>query len=381
MSIKDIKLELYTGKNKIPINNWLNLFEVVIDGLTNDKDKNKRLISYLADDAFEFYATDIASKISRNSWDETRALMESRFGICTIPPILAATRRRLLKVDTIQTYYEDKMVHLKRTGLNDKQMSDLLTEGLPDHYRHFFFGNRVKIPLEWLALATEVEADKTLHQRLDHKPHKSSHSNHCTIHHCDGATPPDGESPKPNGFTPRPKSKSFKKGDKSKSPCHYCKLLGQTEWHWHKDCPNKSSDSGAAKDITPEAVTNCVDSHSNLMASAVRNFITIPAIIGDIRFKVALVTTSTIHIMSVVIAKQHNLKVNTKEAIRLQMANGYTHTVGTVTFKLTIGTITHTIKAPVLRGFKYRLLLGTDIGKNFPIQIDLEKRTAVLNTK
>jgi hypothetical protein len=201
MSTKDIKLEL------------------------DNKDKNKKLMSYLADDALEFYATDIASKISTNSWDETRALMESRFGICTIPPILAATRRRLMKADTIQTYYEDKMVHLKRTGLNDKQMSDLLTEGLPDHYRHFFFGNRVKIPLEWLALATEVEADKTLHQRVDHKPLKSSHSNHCTIHHCDSATPSDGESPKANGSISRPKSKkSFKKGDKPKSPCHYCKL-------------------------------------------------------------------------------------------------------------------------------------------------------------
>jgi hypothetical protein len=84
------------------------------------------------------------------------------------------------------------------------------------------------------------------------------------------------------------------------------------------------------------------------MASAVRNFITIPAIIGDIRFKAVLDTASTIHIMSEVIAKQHNLKVNTKEAIRLQMASGYTQTVGTVTFKLTIGTITRTIEAQVL---------------------------------
>lgn len=64
MSTKEIKLVLYTGKNKILIENWLNLFEVVVDSMTNDKDKIVKLMSYLDEEALEFYATKIATKIS-----------------------------------------------------------------------------------------------------------------------------------------------------------------------------------------------------------------------------------------------------------------------------------------------------------------------------
>jgi hypothetical protein len=115
------------------------------------------------------------------------------------------------------------------------------------------------------------------------------------------------------------------------------------------------------------------------MTSAVDSFITIEAVIGGIRFNAILDTASTINIMPELIAKQHNLKINSKKSIKLDLAEGSTSTLGTVSFNLTIGSLTHTITAQVICGFKYHLLLGTDIGKLFPIHIDLQSRKAVLN--
>jgi transposase InsO family protein len=114
------------------------------------------------------------------------------------------------------------------------------------------------------------------------------------------------------------------------------------------------------------------------MASAVNSFITIPAKIGSIRFNAILDTGSTINIMPECIAKQYNLKINTKKSINLDFAEGSTRTLGTVSFNLTIGSLTQTITAQIIRGFKYHLLLGKNIGKLFPILISLRNDTAIL---
>jgi hypothetical protein len=96
MSAKDIKLVLFTGRNRIPIDHWLNLLEVVIAALKDDKEKVVKFMSYLDEDALNFYATKVAPKLSTITWAETRQLMERRFGVSQISPIVAATRRRLL---------------------------------------------------------------------------------------------------------------------------------------------------------------------------------------------------------------------------------------------------------------------------------------------
>lgn len=60
------------------------------------------------------------------------------------------------------------------------------------------------------------------------------------------------------------------------------------------------------------------------------------------------------------------------------MTCGQTRTLGNVLVDLTVGSNTQHVCAHVIRGFKYHLHLCTDIGKLFPIHIDLQKRTAVL---
>jgi hypothetical protein len=272
------------------------------------------------------------------------------------------------------------MASLEKTGLSEEHIVDQLTEGLPDSYKSHLYTARIKHTLEWLSIVSKLEADL---EPKSFKSHKSSQSNHCTIAHCDESKSSSREkrfSNKPE--QPRPPNKVLKKSDKPRTPCCYCLKLGNKEWHWHKDCPNKSSDAVESKSEVfqnSEAATNLVNSHSNLMTSDVDSFITIEAAIGGIRFNAILDTASTINIMPELIAKQHNLKINSKKSIKLDLAEGSTNTLGTVSFNLTIGSLTHTITAQVICDFRYHLLLGTDIGKLFPIHIDLQSREAVLN--
>jgi hypothetical protein len=139
MATKDIELVLYNGKNKILVSNWLNLFEVVVSKVTDDKDKIVKLMSYMDDDALEFYANKVAPYLSSLTWAQTRGLFEKHFGTSTITPIVAVTRRRLTKSDTIKSYYDDKMAYLEKTGLSEEHMADHLTEGLPENYKSHFY--------------------------------------------------------------------------------------------------------------------------------------------------------------------------------------------------------------------------------------------------
>jgi hypothetical protein len=75
------------------------------------------------------------------------------------------------------------------------------------------------------------------------------------------------------------------------------------------------------------------------------------------------------------------LKINGKNSINLDSAEGSTRTLEIVSFNLTIGSFTYTVTAHVIRGFKYHLLLSTDTGKLFPIVIDLQNRKAILKNK
>jgi hypothetical protein len=111
----------------------------VIIALKEDEDKVAKLMSYLDDDALEFYANKIAPNLSTITWAETRGLMEKRFSSSTISPIIAATRRRLTKADTVKSYFDDKMASLEKTGLSEEHMVDQLTEGLPDSYKSHLY--------------------------------------------------------------------------------------------------------------------------------------------------------------------------------------------------------------------------------------------------
>src|SRR5260370_1210640 len=129
-------------------------------------------------------------------------------------------------------------------------MADILTEGLPDSYRPYFYGRRFLTPGEWLRLALDIEADMTA-KSYTRKPNPS---NHCqaTIKHCDQIS---GSKPNYKNY-----NKDQSKQSKPYAACRFCQQIGLTEFHWHRDCPNrKPINQDKSRETEPKAqstVTN-----------------------------------------------------------------------------------------------------------------------------
>jgi hypothetical protein len=234
MATKDEhRLTPFSSKEDIPIDNWLNLYEIVCDSfkLTTNVAKITRLMAYLKDDALLFFSTDIAPHRNTLTWDEVRHKLETRFGSGETEPMTAAIRRTLKREEKVKIYYNSKVPLLQRTGMDTKAMCAALTEGLPHHYKSHFYGKRSATTLEWLQLASDIEAD--INSSRAYRPSNQNRD-----------SPPiqtlTAEQNNNSGRTSRPQQqRQYDNSRPPPTPCQYCQQLGRTEFHWHKECPNR----------------------------------------------------------------------------------------------------------------------------------------------
>ena len=105
---------------------------------------------------------------------------------------------------------------------------------------------------------------------------------------------------------------------------------------------------------------------------AVGNFIIIPARIGSWELVAVVDTASTTNLMPLLVAQHLRLPIDRTLSEDLDMAKGSVSTIGQVTFRLTIESITKTIDALVLKDFAYTLLLGTETCSSYRLVIDTE---------
>jgi hypothetical protein len=256
MASKEPKLVAYTGHNTIAIKEWLNLFEVILSSLkiTDDKDKAIKLMSYLDDSALTYYALHIAPKMANITWADVRHLMETRFGLQTISPIVASVRRILTKADTIESYYKEKMSLLDRTALSEEHKADLLTEGLPKAYQLDFHATHIPTPQEWLKVALKVEAD-TNHYSQPKSPFVSAHtkSSLCTVSHCE----PD------KALCSGSANTSHKPKHTQLPVCQICRNVGLSSRHWHKDCPQKGKQQSTPQYTVNSAMLCLTSNHDD----------------------------------------------------------------------------------------------------------------------
>ena len=374
MANPDPKFAKFSGEGKLKIEAFLAVFANAFSTKT-DAEKVSKLASYLEGDAFNFYATDILS-VPGITFATARDLFRNRFGHSELPPMRAAINRRLIRSETIKDYYDDKCQHLRRAHMPEDQISDVLTEGLPDAYRPHFYGKRFQTPGEWLRLALDIEADVSAKsQSQKHRP-----STHCqaTIKHCDEVS----------GSKPQQSSKQnrFQSKKKPPTPCKFCTDLGQTNYHWHRECKNRTQSTTpettnviTADDNTDTPpVTNV--SKSNINVPAVGNFITTPAKIGNWDLVATVDTASTINLMPLSIAEYLNLTIDRHVSSDLSMAKGTAKTSGIAHFDLTIGSITKSISALLLKDFQYTLLIGTKTCSRFKMVIDTENWSVKLKS-
>lgn len=221
------KLQKFNGtKSKIKITSWISLFEVVAVGqsITEHSKKAALLMEYLEDEALQFFADEVAADILTIEWSAIKTKLTKRFGEQTIDPVLAASRRRWNRgQESVQDYFEDKMFHLRRTGLSDASMAEVLTDGMPFGFRNNLISATIATPSEWLSKAVRLESSFSSAPKSDHPKAIAAVAN----------------------MTSR-KDSSKKSKRPPPGPCKFCTNLGKSgneANHWHSDCRNKPQSS------------------------------------------------------------------------------------------------------------------------------------------
>ena len=113
---------------------WLNCFLV---GTRSQSEEQRvvTLLSYLTDEALNCFGTDIAPHISVIKWSEVSEKFIARFGQPISDPLVEAQHRKLRGQETVQSYFEDKINLLNKSGLLEERIIAQLTEGMPYSYR------------------------------------------------------------------------------------------------------------------------------------------------------------------------------------------------------------------------------------------------------
>lgn len=231
---KRIKIVKFTGNadDPIKIQSWLKLFHVATVSSRTDTEKIAQMMSHLAGEALNFFASDVADQIGSLTWNDVTEKFVQRFGREEVSPLLSAFKRRLQKNEAVQTYFDAKMQFLSQTELIDKSKVALLTDGMPPSYRGALISAKSVSPLEWLCIAKSLEEANKYQFRQSNNSGSNTGSDTATA-----------------------LVSSAKNSNKVKPPrpCKICKALNKTEWHWHNECPNRSDHPTSTKDSKSEA--------------------------------------------------------------------------------------------------------------------------------
>ncbi|UYV69327.1 K02A2.6-like, partial [Cordylochernes scorpioides] len=107
--------------------------------------------------ALEWFADEILSNASIKKWDTVKLKLIQRFGYKVESPIVAASKRRLKKEETVEDYFIDKIRLLNQTSLNNVEKLKMLTDGLPLDWKNYLVTAQPKDPSHWMQIAMEIE--------------------------------------------------------------------------------------------------------------------------------------------------------------------------------------------------------------------------------
>ena len=227
---------------------WLNLFEVVTRG-KDDSTRVFTMMTYLVDDALNWFAAEIAPRLDDIKWSDVREHFIARFGPAIANPLVESQHRRLRTTENVNTYYEDKMRILRRVTLNELDVVAQLTEGMPPNYRGYLLCANPKTATAWLAVALQLEATLGRPPRQDQREFKGRQKTHVAL------TAQD--------------RRQYQQAVKPQTPCRFCLDAGETAFHWHRDCKRRhraAANSAAARRANAQPVQQAAASNSDINA-------------------------------------------------------------------------------------------------------------------
>ncbi|RWS04578.1 Retrotransposable element Tf2 protein type 1-like protein [Dinothrombium tinctorium] len=224
------QLDKFGGSNDdVKIQTWLKLYEVHTTGST-DEIKIKTLLYSLKGVALEWFGDEIAPIITETSWAGVKERMIQRFGIGSATPLVDAQRRFLRRNEKVEDYYREKIRLLRQTNLSESEIIQQLTEGLPLNWKLTITVSKPVTANAWIEVAQQMESH--FKQQEKQAQFKQKHKSERTL---------------VADYHPTNKS------NRPKTPCRICLKRGETNFHWHSECPHKSRYSTKPSQSTPSA--------------------------------------------------------------------------------------------------------------------------------
>lgn len=214
-----IAIERFDPTSSLPAEMWLVCFEQVTDGC-NDSQRIALLLSYVAKDAFRWYAQFVSPFRAAYDWPMVKRMFLDKFARPQMNPGIAAARRRLTAKDTIQSYFEQQTRDMEMAQFSESTMIEFLTNGLPDGYRQVLYAREPRSLNEWLRCAQGYERSRHMESGMT------------TIKAIDA----------PSAL--RQTRDASKQDVPPPGPCPGCKRNGRTEnnLHWYRVCPYRKDD-------------------------------------------------------------------------------------------------------------------------------------------
>lgn len=215
--------------SKVKVESWIAMFELVHDGITLDKEKIKKLISYLKDSAMDWFSDSIMPRMADNiTFNTIKAEMITRFNRDLVEPIIQVQNRKLKRDETVNDYFIEKIQVLRRTGLKESGQIAMLTDGMPQHFRTPLISARPTDTNAWLSLALDLETSFRQNKKFNEFAGPRTEM----VHMSDKTNKPQ----KKKVGLRNGSSTMGPNGRKPPGPCRYCKSRGQENWHWNNEC-------------------------------------------------------------------------------------------------------------------------------------------------
>ena len=237
-----VAIAKFDGTSRSPAETWIALYEQLTEGLT-DVERISLLISYFEGNALVWYGKFVSTQRLLLTWIGFRELFDNRFVRPITKPIVEASKRTLQAKETIQTYFDEKTRLLTLANVPESAMIDLLTDGLPFHYRGVLCANDPTTLSDWLRVAQSFESVKRNEPRSSTVATVSTDANN-------GSNAKKGWKPRTNN--------SKDDDDKPSKACPRCLEHGKTEWHWARKCPSypprkpKNNSNKSTSNTTPK---------------------------------------------------------------------------------------------------------------------------------
>ncbi|UYV73181.1 hypothetical protein LAZ67_10002104 [Cordylochernes scorpioides] len=349
MAVNVNKLEKFSGdKGSIRPESWLKLYELET-GKLDEVDRINNLIYYLSKDALEWFADEILSNASIKKWDTVKLKLIQRFGYKVESPIVAASKRRLKKEETVEDYFRDKIRLLNQTSLNNVEKLKMLTDGLPLDWKNYLVTAQPKDPSHWMQIAMEIEQNNNQIRQQQRSKTKVFNITTPTI------------------------SKNCPYW------CPICRKKGLYFKHWISDCkdydPNyKDKLKHQATNITTDVKQTIADSLCIANTNFPYRFVNVEVLLNNIPVSSFIDTGSTISLMSCSLLKQHKLKLNVNDRIKIKQVDSFAYTLGSVEVFLKIHSKLVGCKLHVVKNFSYPLLIRLDVAGKIGLIIDTKDK-------